>query len=647
MGRHARRFLPGIHLSDSFRRKLIRGLRLWEEPTMMADSAVFSSPPALHRMSHGAPAGSRRAGSAAEATVLPGAGPRRLAVVIMPCPGEAFVSWVDRLAASHQVPPGLAAGLLGVEVRHRRGDVRPVFYGLALTSASRSAVMAATGLQETVLHDMQMARYDGAALDLRGLDLSNEASLRRVLKREWMLVHGSRACPRCLADGPMWPTWWRLGIAAVCPVHGVLLVDTCPRCGIGLRRGYEHHPRGLSKVTMTDPRLCGNHTDHGRCAQPVAAIPTVPAAEEVVAAQETALRAADGQSVTVAGTTVAAAQWFQALKFLAAVFRFGAATVRLPDAGGATQAWADGFAAEYQRLRDDGRLNPGSLRAMPSSAQRAAGLLAAAHHVLGAVDRCACQQILAPVAEATLVVRRRLGGHNPLRRFPMPEPLASVLLELTPPASRVAGAIPTVDRPSGLRVRHLPQHIPAEDYRELLARHLPGTAEPTGRRLAALAAARVLGAPSWPEAARQLDMDPRKAARASDAVVRRIADVAAFWDAITDLVCRLGQQEMIDYRDRRCQLTNLYEVPASVLRPVCAQLGCPVTQARRRHAAAWIWEQFTGGDVRDAPAYQRDWTATAESVREGARRFATWLPEPVQSVLRGWGETLLTQKGSA
>ncbi|WP_373313649.1 TniQ family protein [Streptomyces capitiformicae] len=72
------------------------------------------------------------------------------------------------------------------------------------------------------------ARYDGTALDFAGLEPSDRTSMRLVALREWMLTTSSRACPCCLAERPVWPLWWRLGIAAVCPVHRCLLIDLCP-----------------------------------------------------------------------------------------------------------------------------------------------------------------------------------------------------------------------------------------------------------------------------------------------------------------------------------------------------------------------------------------------------------------------------------
>ncbi|MFI6997187.1 TniQ family protein [Nocardia sp. NPDC050175] len=582
--------------------------------------------------------------------VLPGTPPRRLSHVLVPAPGEAWVSWLDRVSVDLGLPPGLLVLQLGVQVRAARGDVRPVFSGLVLTPASRAAVVAATGLDESVLIGMQLSRYDGTALDLSGLDLTAEPSVRTVVRREWLVLHGSRACPKCLAESPVWPTWWRLGIAAVCPEHRVLLVASCPQCGIGLRRGYRgSNPRGLSRVVVPDPWLCGNHVRGGHCRQPVAQIGTIAASDRLIAVQRTALAAAEGAPVTIAGTSVLPAEWFTAVKLLAAMIRFSdCALCPSPRRADETEKrCSEALATQYRQRRENGARRPGDLRAMPDTPEITAGLLAAAQTVLGAADANACADAVSELAVATDRKRRQLRGHNPFRVMEVPAPLAVVLARFTRPASRVAGAVPPKAGDLAITARNVPQLLDVEDYRDLIGSYLPGTAEPTGRRLAALAVARVLGAHSWPHAARQLDMDPRKAARAADVVVCRIGDVNGFWTSIDRAAARLDAREPVDYASRRQRLKHLDAVPYEVLRATSGGRRFPVTPERRRHGAAWIWSRFTGGDVRDAPAYQQSWDATDESVREGARRFAHQLPGPVAEALIAWTTTDLLGEASA
>lgn len=94
---------------------------------------------------------------------LPGVSPRRLAAVVLPVRGEAFGSWVERFAADQQIPAGQAALALGLPMRDQRGDVRPLFYGIALTPAAQARLTAATGLPPGRLAGMQLARFSTPA----------------------------------------------------------------------------------------------------------------------------------------------------------------------------------------------------------------------------------------------------------------------------------------------------------------------------------------------------------------------------------------------------------------------------------------------------------------------------------------------------
>ncbi|HEY2579900.1 MAG TPA: TniQ family protein [Streptosporangiaceae bacterium] len=70
---------------------------------------------------------------------------------------------------------------------------------------------------------------------------------------------GSRYCPRCLAgqDG-RWPLAWRLPWAFACPLHRILLEDSCPGCG-QQARGH------LSAAGLNPPGTCPASLAPGKC----------------------------------------------------------------------------------------------------------------------------------------------------------------------------------------------------------------------------------------------------------------------------------------------------------------------------------------------------------------------------------------------
>jgi hypothetical protein len=131
----------------------------------------------------------------------------------------------------------------------------------------------------------------------------------------------------------------------------------------------------------------------------------------------------------------------------------------------------------------------------------------------------------------------------------------------------------------------------------------------------------------------------------ADRAARRVHHPKAFWTAVAAVAERMTRRGLVDYAARRTVLADLVEAPHAVLRPVCAAVNAPVTRERRGHAAAWVWQDLTGGDVREAPAYT-GWQAVTESLREGYRRFLRWLPASAATALRAWGTGLLAAKGA-
>ncbi|MFJ4912896.1 TniQ family protein [Streptomyces sp. NPDC088726] len=577
---------------------------------------------------------------------------RRLPVVPKPVRGEAFASWVDRVAAKLDVPAGQAAHALGLECRSGTSTTRPKFFGITLTPASLGGLRDATGLPVRELQQMQLARYGRTVLDLTGLDLARKASLRAVTAREWMMPTWSRACPACLAESPVWPLWWRLGIAAVCPVHRCLLIDVCPACEVRLLRGNERIPRGLlTRPPLPEPGECANRPPHGPkgraglCRQPLAAIPTVAVPGPLVALQRRVLAIAEGSPATLAGEPVRTAAWFTALRYLTALARL--------TAGEDDFAVLPGFAAEEfiqdrQRRTDRPRGGGGSqLVAMPATAAQTLAALALTAPVLDASSTDVGVNLLAPWAESLTTLRRALGRTDPLRHTARPAVLDRMVAAVAPRPSRVAGALVATGT-RDLTPRHIPHLADRDDYRELMATHLPGTAEASGRRLTALAQARLAGAASWAEAAAVLDMDARRATRAANTLVQRITDPDGFWKAARTAAERMQERGLVDDAARRSALADLREIPHRDLVSVFHPLGRDVTWQRQRHAAAWVWQHFTSGDVREAPAYALGWEneTSTESIREGWRRFHTRLPAPAADALTVWGTARLAQKGT-
>lgn len=573
--------------------------------------------------------------------------PRRLPAVLLPVAGEAFPSWLHRVAADWQVPPGRAVQLLGLECTPGYRVPRPTWFGVSLTQRSLQGLMAATGLDERALGAMQLSRYADTALEFFGRELPDQprevAYLRRP-RHEWALPTSSRMCPHCLALCPVWPVWWRLGIAAACPEHQVLLVDVCSQCNGRLGSGYTGRPRGLTaRWPMLDLDRCNNRRPAGHdgkaglCSRRLSTLATVAVPAELAGLQQRVLDIADGGPAHLAGSPVAQAEFFAALRFITGVVRLVATAEETASCPALPGTAAAAFTADqHEGQRAQAGATGSRLQACPPSAAHAAAVLVLSAPVLFASDRRTFQDRLTMWMDRAAAIRRLPGGGDPLRSLPRPACLEPFL--------HAAGVLASRPRVKPLfTADHLPHLVDAGDYTDLITKHLPHTAEVGGRRLAALALARHAGAASWLHAATTLGLNPVTAARVTNTLEPRISDVSAFWSDIERLGNRIVERGLTDYAARRRALAELTTVPHTVLSTVCHPLGYSVTVPRRRHSAAWIWQHFTGGDLHDAPAYAAAlWAPTAMAyVQESGRRFATWLPAPVTRALTAYGNSLL------
>lgn len=308
--------------------------------------------------------------------------PRRLEIGVVPGSGESFPSWVDRMAVRMRTGPGRVIRELGVKLLPGGASVvLPANYGISMSSEDLKAVQSATGVAPDALGAMLLSMYDGTVLDLSSLGHGPAGG--QVSVREWALFRGSRCCPDCVAaSGGVWQVWWRLGGAAACPVHRVMLHGQCPRCQLPLRWGsyrlamhVPHPPVGLA--------ACMNwHVGTSSvCGLPLAELPSRPVSTEVLEVQDLYLRAAAGQTLHLAGKEVDPTGWFAEMRQLVAFARLAGprelpSPNALPD-GPPARAWREDHAAgKTQRSW--------KWRACPPSPELMAALLQALSPVLRA-----------------------------------------------------------------------------------------------------------------------------------------------------------------------------------------------------------------------------------------------------------------------
>lgn len=321
--------------------------------------------------------------------------PRRLPIVITPQTGEAFSSWITRYSLAAHTTPGLLVAALGAPVRPISSDSHPRWADILLTPAAASAITTATGLGAQALAGTHLSAFDGTLVDFTELDPAREPSLRGVAGRQWVLTGRSRACPQCLADtGGVWQTWWRLGLAGVCPTHSTVLADRCPGCARPLASGN----RFPARFPAAPGWECGATWHGGSCAFDLRTIRRPDAPAGTASAQQRICGLHRDDTVGLAGVPLPASDYIREWRGVMNVMR-GAEHVDGLDRWDPVvqQAWA----GEANRLHT--RTGATTRLLAPSSAALCAALLATTAQVMSATGRQQAQ------GAADTMVRRARG----------------------------------------------------------------------------------------------------------------------------------------------------------------------------------------------------------------------------------------------
>ncbi|KIE26463.1 hypothetical protein LK08_14900 [Streptomyces sp. MUSC 125] len=322
--------------------------------------------------------------------------PRRLALVTAPQAGEAFGSWPDRMAWFNRCPPGVMAELFGLGLRGPSADLRPRTFGVRANDAVCDAVYAAADVTALATERMHLTVFDQGPLVLSEVLAAGDTAARATAGSGWVEVYGSRTCPLCLlSSGGVWPLWWKLACAGVCPVHEVVLLDRCPSCRCVLRWGGMR-PRVLSNASRRAPMSCASMVGRRPCPQWLPMVRARSAPPGVAGLQQRWLEIACGRVRPVlGGVEVSRAEWFAAYRACVVLVRLG-----LPGVLGRLR----GAPAWWRRVLMGEREVRGLSRARfgwgPASAEAATVFLAVVMPVLEAANARELGQCLMPLVRA-------------------------------------------------------------------------------------------------------------------------------------------------------------------------------------------------------------------------------------------------------
>lgn len=569
-----------------------------------------------------------------------------LALVTEPCRGESFASWIERFSVDLEVPAATLTKRLRLGATDNTSAAFAT-YGVTLSDAAAYNICDSTGLGDAVVRGMLLTVYNQRVLRLDDVVAGDVRTVRTASKREWAQFRSSRACPDCLADKPVWQLWWKLGVAAVCPEHNVMLTDCCHECLMPHRIRYASDM--LEVISNKDlPKLasCRAITPAGNCRADITNACAVAAPVEALEVQRTVLSVIKRGPHATAGEVLSVQQWFDAVRALCVAVRFSI-TDASPHLNGFDDATRESISA-YCTRRDTTRhnahgVNPVQYRQRPETSGVAAVLMRAVVPILTAGSTEDLADRLAVLHDGVQQTRRHLGRDVIRPDLGFPEPLRDVWMRLEAGVRRFSAVSKTTKSTSQAPfVSQVPQLAPKAVYDSVVAPLLPGTASSSGRLFTSLAVCRHRGDSSWAKAARTLSIEERKGIHTADALSRRVCDPYGFWQAVAQVSDHLESAPHVDLRTRRIQLANFTVIPAERFTDVATRHGFSATASKSRSAAAWLWAELTCSDWRDSPAI-RNWPGgvTNESRREMYRKAMKALPDGALDDLRAVGLELL------
>ena len=184
-------------------------------------------------------------------------------------------------------------------------------------------------------------------------------------------------------------------------------------------------------------------------------------------------------------------------------------------------------------------------------------------------------------------------------------------------------------------------------YRERFADLFAGVHSDTARRFCSLCLVKLSGSYSWPRAAEALGLDGQRCQGQANQIVYLLgkadkADVLA--ERLHAVAAGLeNDRGRLDYGSRRRALAGLDTIPQDKWLAICREttVSGPRKMRSRLYAAAWLWQDLTGGDYRVAPPLFN----AGENRREVFRRFRRFDAPRLREPLLRFGEELLIDKG--
>jgi hypothetical protein len=580
--------------------------------------------------------------------------------------GEAFASYVERLAAMHKVDLLVTLQAVGLIADERYETING--YGVLMSETQLERFRTATKMTREQASRMLMSTYDGTALNLSGLEPGDAQALRKRAADEWAYFSGTHVCPRCvLEDNGAWQLAWKLPWTFACIKHKCYLVPYCPGCERRFRGG--RRDRRLSPVFVrhvpelgvcNNPMPIGESAGIGKaakaCRYSLADIPVQAAGRSTLTAQKQINEALASVPQSIFGTIVSPRDFFRDLRSICALVLYCAEASdldRLPDVEQtAFSEFATKRNATHDRRKDlVSPRNGERIRTFigpPDDPKLMAAVTRHALSIFGTINQEAMVDMMKPIAERC-IARGSKRRWSVMESFRFSERVGRAFqLGLAHRSSfdRTMGnrSLPAQENRYTFEPCHVPQLIWATDYESHFSQFFPEIGTNYARRFCSMSLVKLCGHYTWGDAARLLGLPVHHGIKLANRCVGCLADEKTkqqFSRVLHTVAKNLSKRpDKIDYGQRRKAFAGLRDIPREDWLSLCrqAQITPGHPGRRSRYAATWLWSYLTDGDWTLAPALEGENTINA---REVYRSISKNILVDCRSELISYGANLL------
>lgn len=590
---------------------------------------------------------------------------RALTRILAPFPGEAFTSYIDRLAAFHKVDLVVMLHSLGMIDNERHQRING--YGILLDEVRLQRVSTATQLPCQYLRQMLLASYDGIAIDLTGVSPNVPESLSRRAISEWAYFYGSHACPHCLRESEgAWQIAWKLPWSFTCVKHGCYLVARCPSCNRRLASGrrdrtltplFVRHVPKLSLCKNPQPDGAGRMGRGSKpCSHDLTSISTTAASFEKLRIQILLNERLSGKSLTILNSEISALQYFRDLRSLCAFILYCAEVDDLRDLPAPEEVALNAFIEKRNqtlvaRSESPTPRNSERMRLVwgpQDSPELMGAIVGLATEILESSNDLLRSALLRPLTER--LISRTKDRWEVIKFFGFSSLLAPLIEKNTALGShfdRAIGYRAATSRETLLafRPQHVPQLLWKGDFDQRFKTFFPRVQENSARRFCAMALVKLCSQLTWGQSALELKLPVRAGIKMANQCVTILGTAGlkdAFGKSLREIATDLSlRQNKVDYRKRREMLSIFSDIPLEIWSDICRAAGVTAGQPGRRskYAAVWLWAELTGGDWRLAPGMAGENIESARTVYK--KLNATIIPK-LAPHLSSYGLSLLS-----